>query len=54
MEVLVMELTAVGQGEGNRRSGYLVARATPANTQRRGCGPGFNEVPVGLSGNWNV
>lgn len=49
-----MELTGVGQAEGNRKRAYLVVTATPANTQRRGCGPGFNEVPLGLSSNWNV
>lgn len=41
-------------GGGDIKTGYLVATATPANTQRRGCGPGFNEVPLGLSSSWNV
>lgn len=54
IEVLVMELTGEGQGGGGQKTGYLVATATPANTQRRGCGPGFNEVPLGLSSSWNV
>lgn len=54
IEVLVMELTGPEQGEGNRKKGHLVATAIPANTQRRGCGPGLNEVPLGLSSLWNV
>lgn len=37
-----MELT--GMGEGAIKEGYLVAMATPANTQKRGCGPGLDEV----------
>lgn len=54
VEVLAMELTGVGQGEGNIKKGHLAAPAIPANTQRRGCSPELNKVPLGLSSRGNV
>lgn len=39
---------------GNIKEGDLVAMAKQQTLRGRGCGPGLNDVPLGLSSNWNV
>lgn len=39
---------------GDIKEGYLVAMEKLQTLRGRGCGPGLNEVPLGLSSNWNV
>lgn len=39
---------------GNIKEGYLVAMEKQKTLGGRGCGPGLNEVPLGLSSDWNV
>lgn len=49
-----MELTGVGKEGGDIKKGYLVAMEKQQTLRGRGWGPGLNEVPLGLSSNWNV